>query len=95
MKRSSSFLTALVVVGCNGLSGDDVPEPGVALELRSGLLHLIDVMGTPVMRSWNVVHLLSKLLSPSAEAFRYFILEEAEAYLVAHDTPLLSAGADR
>lgn len=67
----------------------------VGLELRSGLLHLVDVEGAPVMRSWNVVHLLSKLLSPSAEAFRYFILEEAEAYLVAHDTPLLSAGADR
>ncbi|WP_372525947.1 LysR family transcriptional regulator [Piscinibacter sp.] len=62
----------------------------VGLELRSGLLHVLSVEGTPVMRTWNVVHLLSKLLSPAAEAFRYFIIEEGEAYLVAHDTPLLS-----
>ncbi len=61
----------------------------VGLELRSGLLHVLSVEGTPVMRTWNVVHLLSKLLSPAAEAFRYFIIEEGEAHLVAHDTPLL------
>jgi DNA-binding transcriptional LysR family regulator len=60
------------------------------LELRSGLLHLLDVEGTPVMRAWNVVHLGSKVLSPAAEAFRYFILEHGETYLLAHDTPLLS-----
>ena len=41
------------------------------------------------MRSWNVVHLLSKVLSPAAEAFRYFIIETGEEFLVAHDTPLL------
>ncbi len=28
-------------------------------------------------------------LSPAAEAFRYFIIEAAEEFLVAHDTPLL------
>ncbi len=65
----------------------------IGLELRAGLLMLVDVDGAPVMRSWNVVHLLSKLLSPAAEAFRYFILEEGEAYLVAHDTPLLAPPA--
>jgi LysR family transcriptional regulator, low CO2-responsive transcriptional regulator len=62
----------------------------IGLELRSGVLHIVPVLGTPVMRSWNVVHLLSKVLSPAAEAFRYFILEEGEAHLVRHDTPLLS-----
>ncbi len=64
----------------------------IGLELRSGLLHVLSVEGTPVMRTWNVVHLLAKLLSPAAEAFRYFILEEGEPYLVAHDTPLLKPG---
>ncbi|CAG1019706.1 HTH-type transcriptional activator CmpR [Burkholderiaceae bacterium] len=63
----------------------------IGLEVRSGLLHVLSVEGTPVMRTWNVVHLLAKLLSPAAEAFRYFILEEGEAYLVAHDTPLLQS----
>jgi hypothetical protein len=28
-----------------------------------------------------VVHTQSKLLSPAAEAFRYFVLERGEAYL--------------
>ena len=51
------------------------------------------VEGSPVMRMWNVVHLLSKLLSPAAEAFRYFILEEGEAYLLEHDRPWLGAPA--
>jgi hypothetical protein len=29
------------------------------------------------------------VLSPAAEAFRYFMLEQAPAYLQAHDEPLL------
>lgn len=61
----------------------------LGLELGSGLLRVLEVEGTPVMRTWYVVHLLSKLLSPAAEAFRYFILEEGEAWLRAHDAPLL------
>jgi hypothetical protein len=31
-----------------------------------------------------VVHTLSKLLSPAAEAFRYFVLEHGEDYLAKH-----------
>ena len=61
----------------------------VGLEVRSGLLKVVSVEGTPVMRTWNLVHLLAKMLSPAAEAFRYFMLEEAEAFLVAHDEALL------
>ena len=61
----------------------------IGLELRSGLLAILEVEGTPVVRTWNLVHLLSKLLSPAAEAFRYYMLEEAEAYLREHDEPLL------
>jgi DNA-binding transcriptional LysR family regulator len=61
----------------------------LGLELRSGLLEVVYVEGSPVMRTWNLVHRLSKLLSPAAEAFRYYIIEEAETYLRAQDTPLL------
>ena len=61
----------------------------IGLEVRSGLISLLEVEGTPIMRTWNLVHLLSKLLSPAAEAFRYYVLEEGEAYLRAHDEPLL------
>lgn len=66
----------------------------VGLELTSGLLKILDVDHTPVMRTWNVVHLQSRTLSPLAEAFRYYLLEHGERHLVAHDTPLLRpAGA--
>lgn len=61
----------------------------IGLEVRCGLLSLLEVEGTPVMRTWNMVHLLSKVLSPVAEAFRYFVLEEGEDWLLAHDEPLL------
>ena len=53
----------------------------IGLELEHGLIAILDVEGTPIVRAWNVVHTLSKLLSPSAEAFRYFMLEHAERYL--------------
>jgi DNA-binding transcriptional LysR family regulator len=61
----------------------------VWLEVASGLMGLIDVSDTPVMRSWNVVTLQSKLLSPAADAFRRFVLEHGEAHLLAGDIPLL------
>ncbi|MBV8617549.1 MAG: LysR family transcriptional regulator [Curvibacter sp.] len=53
----------------------------LGLELDNDLLALIEVEGAPVVRGWNVVHTLSKLLSPAAEAFRYFVLERGESYL--------------
>ncbi len=62
----------------------------VGLEVRSGLMGVLDVEDTPVMRTWNVVSLQSKLLSPAAEAFRYFIIENGEAHLLANDAPLLA-----
>jgi DNA-binding transcriptional LysR family regulator len=61
----------------------------LGLELRAGALKLLDVEHTPVMRTWNLVRMQSKLLSPAAEAFRYFVLEHAEAHLLAHDQALL------
>ena len=63
------------------------------LELGGGLIKLLDVEGTPVMRTWQVVHLQSKVLSPAAEAFRYFLIEHAESVLHAQDEPLLNPPA--
>lgn len=53
----------------------------IGLERRSGLLAVPDVEGLPVLKRWYVVNNLSKTLSPAAEAFRYFILEEGERFL--------------
>jgi DNA-binding transcriptional LysR family regulator len=55
----------------------------LGLELDNKLIAILEVDGSPVVRSWNVVHTLSKLLSPAAEAFRYFMLERAEEFLAA------------
>jgi DNA-binding transcriptional LysR family regulator len=87
MEMSSNETIKQAVMAGMGLSFMSLHTIG--LELRSGLLHILDIEGTPVMRMWNVVHLQSKLLSPAAEAFRYFIIERGEAHLLAHDAPLL------
>ncbi len=59
------------------------------LELDNHLIALLDVDGAPVVRSWHCVHTLAKLLSPAAEAFRYFILERGESYLAEQFNPHL------
>ena len=64
----------------------------LGLELRAGEIELVHVENSPVIRTWNVVHLQSRLLSPAAEAFRYFILEEGETYLAEHDRPWMGGG---
>ncbi|HYN61780.1 MAG TPA: LysR substrate-binding domain-containing protein [Rubrivivax sp.] len=90
MEMSSNETIKQAVMAGLGLSFLSLHTMG--LELRSGLLHLLDIEGAPVMRMWNVVHLASKLLSPAAEAFRYFIIEQGEAHLRAHDAPLIGSG---
>jgi DNA-binding transcriptional LysR family regulator len=65
----------------------------LGLELRVGEVELVHVEDSPVMRVWNVVHLQSRILSPAAEAFRYFILEEGEAFLAEHDRPWIQPAA--
>ena len=61
----------------------------IGLELRNGLLGVLKVQGTPIVRTWNVVHLSGRTLSPAAEALRYFVLEHGEAQLAEHDRALL------
>jgi DNA-binding transcriptional LysR family regulator len=63
----------------------------IGLELRAGVMRRLDVEDTPVMRTWNLVHPQGRLLSPAAEAFRYFMLERAETFLAEHDRPLIGA----
>ena len=60
----------------------------IGLEIEQGLIHVLDIKDAPVVRAWNVVHTQSKMLSPAAEAFRYFMLEQAEGYLAARFGPL-------
>jgi DNA-binding transcriptional LysR family regulator len=86
MEMSSNETIKQAVIAGLGLSFLSLHTVG--LELRSGLLRVLDVAGTPVMRMWNVVHLGSRVLSPAAEAFRYFVIEQGAAFLREHDALL-------
>ena len=90
MEMSSNETIKQAVIAGMGLSFLSLHTVG--LELKTGLLKVLDIAGTPVMRTWNVVHLGSKVLSPAAEAFRYFVIEQGAAFLRAHDEPLLGTG---
>ncbi len=46
----------------------------IDLELQTERLTILDVRGTPVIRQWHVAHLTKKRLSPTAAAFRKFVL---------------------
>jgi DNA-binding transcriptional LysR family regulator len=87
MEMSSNETIKQAVMAGLGISFLSLHTLG--LELRSGLLARLDVEHTPVFKTWNLVHLLAKVLSPAAEAFRYAVLENAETQLREHDAALL------
>lgn len=53
----------------------------VELEVDSGRLVELKVPGLPIAREWYLVHRAGKRLSPAAQAFKRFILDEAAALL--------------
>lgn len=79
MELASNELIKQAVIA--GLGLGFVSLHTIGHELDRGDLMILTVEGTPVVRAWNCVHMLSKLLSPPAEAFRYFVLENAEGLL--------------
>ncbi len=83
MGRGGELLAVGRDLGLVGFGPDRFP-----LEQRHGLIAVLDVRGAPVVRAWNCVHTLSKLLSPAAEAFRYFMLERGERFLAAEFSPV-------
>ncbi|MEO8936270.1 MAG: LysR family transcriptional regulator [Burkholderiaceae bacterium] len=93
MEMSSNETIKQAVMAGMGISLLSLHTLG--LEMQSKLLRLLKVEGTPLMRTWFIVHMASKGLSPVAEAFRQFMLAQADAYLEAHDRPLLHASFGR
>jgi LysR family transcriptional regulator, low CO2-responsive transcriptional regulator len=53
----------------------------VMLELATGKLVTLNVTGLPVVRDWFVIHLRDKKLSPIAQAFRTFLLEQGASIM--------------
>ena len=81
MEMASNETIKQAVIAGMGLSFLSLHTLG--LELDNRLIALLPIEGAPVVRAWNVVHTLAKLLSPAAEAFRYFVLEHGESDLAA------------
>lgn len=53
----------------------------VELELEARRLTVLDVVDFPIRRHWYIVHRKDKRLSAAAQAFKTFLLEEANAVL--------------
>ncbi len=51
------------------------------MELALNKLVVLDVVGFPIVRHWYVMHRRAKRLSPVAQAFKQFLLEEANTLL--------------
>lgn len=79
MEADSNEIIKQAVMADMGISFLSLHTLG--LELDNGLLKIIPVEGAPVVRRWNCVHTLAKMLSPAAESFRYFVLERGEGFL--------------
>ncbi len=79
MEMSSNETIKQAVIANMGLAF--VSLHTVALELSVGQLVVLDVPGLPLMRRWHIVNIQAKPLSPAAEAFRYFVLEQGEGLI--------------
>lgn len=53
----------------------------VSEELRSGKLVSLRVDELPLLRQWQLVRLNARVMSPVAEAFRHYVLEQGEAFV--------------
>lgn len=79
MEMSSNETIKQAVIANMGLAF--VSLHTVALELSVGQLAALKVAGLPLMRRWHIVNIQAKPLSPAAESFRYFVLDQGESLL--------------
>jgi DNA-binding transcriptional LysR family regulator len=93
MEMASNETIKQAVIAGMGLAFLSLHTAG--LELETGQLVVLDVVGLPLLRRWHIVHLQGKPLSPAAEALRYFVLEQGEALIAqqfAAVAPVLGSG---
>jgi DNA-binding transcriptional LysR family regulator len=62
------------------------------LEIATGQLVVLDVVGLPLLRRWHIVNVGGKTLSPAAEALRDFVLAQGEALIAAQFAGAVPAG---
>ena len=73
MEVSSNETIKQAVMAGMGLSF--ISSHTIALEVATGKLAVLDVVGLPIVRDWYVIHLRERILSPIAAAFRSYLLE--------------------
>ena len=56
-----------------------ISRHGIELELEAKRLIVLDVEHFPIVRHWHIVHRKGKRLSTASQAFKKFLLTEAEA----------------
>jgi DNA-binding transcriptional LysR family regulator len=79
MEMASNETIKQAVMAGMGLSF--ISRHTIDLEIQTGRLVLLDVNGTPVIRHWHVAHLARKRLSPTAAAFKRFVLTQGRHLL--------------
>jgi DNA-binding transcriptional LysR family regulator len=73
MEVSSNETIKQAVIAGMGISFISIHTVG--LELQTGRLLALDVVGLPEVRDWYVIHLRDKRLTPITAAFREFLLK--------------------
>ncbi|MEW6562516.1 MAG: LysR family transcriptional regulator [Pseudomonadota bacterium] len=70
-----------------GMGLSIISRHGIELELETQRLRVLDAEGFPILRHWHIVHRKNKRLSAAAQAFKTFLLTEAEQLASAALTP--------
>jgi DNA-binding transcriptional LysR family regulator len=91
MEMSSNETIKQAVIANMGLAFLSLHTAG--LEISTGQLVVLDVVGLPIVRRWHIVNVRGKPLAPAAEALRYFVLEEGEALIATQFAGIVPADA--
>jgi DNA-binding transcriptional LysR family regulator len=83
MEMASNETIKQAVMAGMGLSF--ISRHTIELELQTNRLVVLDVVGMPVIRQWHVAHLAKKRLSPTASAFKQFVLTHGRELLRGDD----------
>jgi len=81
MEMTSNETIKQAVIANMGLAFLSLHTAG--LEIATGQLAVLDVVGLPLLRRWHIVNIRGKPLSPAAEALRHFVLEQGEGLIAA------------
>jgi len=69
-----------------GMGVSFISRNTIELELQTQRLVVLEVRGTPIIRHWHVAHLAKKRLSPTASAFKQFVLTHGRQLLQTRDS---------